>query len=115
MLDFKEMKVKINQQHGSTRYFTKEFYNNYIATYSDSTMWEAVKSSDFYNKNSCGYCIFLEIFQEFCTKKYTIVIYNEYGTQITTKTIKAFNETEATKYKDYFVGKYYLKGSADII
>lgn len=115
MLDFKEMKNKINQQHESTRYFTKEFYSNFIATYSDPTMWETVKASDFYNKNSCGWCVFLGIFQEFCTKKYTIKIYNKYGIQITTKDIKAFNDAEATKYKNYFVEKYYPTGSADII
>lgn len=115
MLNYKEMKKAIEGQNESTRYFTETFYNNYIETYSDPTMWETVRASDFYNKNSCGYCAFLEIFQEYCTKEYTIAIYNEYGTQITTKNIKVFNDAEAIKYKDYFVEKYYPTGSADII
>lgn len=104
MLNFKEMKKAIEGQHESTRHFTEKFYNNYIATYSDPTMWEVVKASDFYNKNSTAYCVFLELFSEYCKEDYTIVFRDKWNYKLGTLNVRAFNSDEASEHKD---DKYY--------
>lgn len=106
MLNYKEMKNKIDYRHESTRYFTREFYNNYIATYSDPTVWEAVKASDFYNKNSTAYCVFLELFSEYCKEEYTIIFHDKWGYKLSVLNVKAFNSAEASehKYDKYYPG-----------
>jgi len=104
MLNYKEIKAKINQQHESTRYFTEDFYNNYITTYSDPTAWEAVKASKFYNKTSTAYCIFLELFSEYCKEDYTIIFQDKWGYKLGTLNVRAFNLAEASEHK---YDKYY--------
>lgn len=99
MLSYKEMKSKINQQNESTHYFTEDFYNNYIATYSDPTMWEAVKASNFYTKNSTAYCIFLELFSEYCKEDYTIIFQDKWGYKLGTLNVRAFNSAEASEHE----------------
>lgn len=74
MLDYKEMKAAIEQRHESVKYFTKAFYDTFIAEYrqvikdvingNETEDYATTKQSSFYNKNSCAYCVFLEIFYD---------------------------------------------------
>ena len=67
-------------------------------------MWEAVRASDFYTKNSTAYCIFLELFSEYCKEDYTIVFRDKWNYKLGTLNVKAFNSDEASEHK---YDKYY--------
>lgn len=73
-------KDALKKQNESTKYFNRDFlakfihaYNTAVANekngidtryYIDGVMlfheWDQVYASDFYNKNSCAYCVFLQ-------------------------------------------------------
>ena len=97
MLSFEEMKKALKSKQESTAHFTKDFYNTYIAAQENSAMWEAVKASDFYNKNSCGYCVFLEIFNDALpTFRIDIFVKDFYCDRLVSrKYIKAINTEKA--------------------
>jgi hypothetical protein len=73
MLNYSEMKKAIQHKRESSQYFTAEFYDTFIAEYrqtvndiingNKSEHYLSTKQSDFYNKNSGAYCVFLEIFE----------------------------------------------------
>lgn len=80
-MTYQQIKEELKNRHESTRYFTKQFYEDYkesIRTQesknydreADKYIKDAIimihahdhiYESDFYNKNSTGYCVFLEI------------------------------------------------------
>lgn len=86
MKDYKTIKAILKANRESTRYFTKDFYNTYLQVIESvnraaeqgidpeyyqnadgvtvSHAWDPVYNTDFYNRNSCAYCQFLEIVNE---------------------------------------------------
>ena len=81
MTDYRKIKDELIRRKEKTTHFTKQFLSDYIecvksrkytlendiddsykignVTYYHS--WDKVYNSKFYQKNSCGYCVFLEI------------------------------------------------------
>lgn len=54
----------------STKYLNRDFLAVFITEYNDShkngtANYPKTKQTDFYNKNSCAYCEFLSIFEEY--------------------------------------------------
>ena len=54
----------------STKYLNRAFLAVFITEYNDShkngaANYPKTKQTDFYNKNSCAYCEFLSIFEEY--------------------------------------------------
>ena len=109
MLSFEEMKKAIQTQGENSTYFTKDFYNTYIAAQTNAEMWETVKSSDFYNKNSCGYCVFLEIFNDALpTFRVDIFIKDFYCDRLVSrKYIKSINIEKAKQEAEIIINNYY--------
>ena len=97
MLSYAEIKCALKAKHESTTHFTEKFFNAYIAAQENSAMWDAVKASDFYNKNSCGYCVFLEIFNDALpTFRIDIFVKDFYCDRLVSrKYVKAFNTEKA--------------------
>lgn len=72
MKTYKEMKADLKSAGESTKYFTKDFYNTFIEEYRTVVQniingivadeYVKTKESDFYNKSSGSYCVFLEFF-----------------------------------------------------
>jgi predicted transcriptional regulator len=84
MLSHTEMKSLLKEKRESTRYFTKDFYSTFISDYReavndcikgiDREAYVKTKQTDFYNRNSCAYCVFLEIFNSKANlQKFTII------------------------------------------
>ena len=109
MLSFEEMKKALKSKQESTAHFTKDFYNTYIAAQENSAMWETVKASDFYNKNSCGYCVFLEIFNDALpTFRIDIFVKDFYCDRLVSrKYIKAINTEKARQEAEIIINSYY--------
>jgi len=81
MKSYSEIKTELKKEMESTKYFTKSFLATYNAaletirknvekgiddSYCDNGIWtrhawDDVRKTDFYNKNSCAYCVFLQI------------------------------------------------------
>lgn len=63
MLNYKEMKEKLKEspENVSLRYFTQEFYKTFCEAWNTKD-WTPVFSTDFYNLEGFGYCVFLEVF-----------------------------------------------------
>ncbi len=58
--------------HCSIRYFNRAFLAVYITEYNESKKsgiadYTKTKTTDFYNKNSTAYCVFLELWHEYKT------------------------------------------------
>ena len=54
----------------STKYLNRDFLAIYITEYKDShkngiANYPKTKETDFYKKNSCAYCVFLELYEEY--------------------------------------------------
>lgn len=109
MLSYAEMKRALKEKQESTAHFTKDFYNTYIAAQENSAMWEAVKASDFYNKNSCGYCVFLEIFNDALpTFRIDIFVKDFYCDRLVSrKYVKAFNTEKARQEAEIIINRDY--------
>ena len=107
MLSFEEMKKALKSKQESTAHFTKDFYNTYIAAQENSAMWDAVKASDFYNKNSCGYCVFLEIFNDALpTFRIDIFVKDFYCDRLVSrKYVKAFNTEKARQEAEIIISR----------
>lgn len=87
MKTYKEMKAELKTVMKDIRYFNEEFYAAFVEDYRksiqnnidgiDAEEFRETKQTDFYNKNSGAYCVFLELFysgwnlQEFCCSYYT--------------------------------------------
>lgn len=109
MLSFEEIKKAIQATGENSTYFTKDFYNTYIAAQTDADGWKMVHNSKFYNLNSTAYCVFLEIFN-MNLPKYRVEIYvkDMYCNRlISTKYCKAFSETEAKTWAQNLIDTYY--------
>lgn len=81
MKSYTEIKNELKRQRQSVKYFTRAFLETYTAAletckrnaekgiddgYYDGIIftrhaWDDVRKTDFYLKNSCAYCTFLEI------------------------------------------------------
>ena len=81
MKSYTEIKNELKQERQSIRYFTRAFLETYAAaletnkrnaekgiddSYNDGGIWtrhawDDVRKTDFYLKNSCAYCVFLQI------------------------------------------------------
>ena len=107
MLSFEEMNKALKSTQESTAHFTKDFYNTYIAAQENSAMWEAVKASDFYNKNSCGYCVFLEIFNDALpTFRIDIFVKDFYCDRLVSrKYVKALNTEKARQEAEIIISR----------
>lgn len=73
MKSYKEMKETLKTTVPNVRYFNREFYATFVADYRKAVQdiiagvtaeeyYVATKQTDFYNKNSCAYCEFLQYF-----------------------------------------------------
>lgn len=72
MLLYTEMKALLKKERSNIRYFTKDFYNQFISEYrkevskailgDESESYIETKKSDFYVKNGGAYCTFLQMF-----------------------------------------------------
>lgn len=57
--------------HGeSSKYLTREFLGIFITEYKEShktgvANYEKTKTTKFYNLNSCGYCVFLSLYEDY--------------------------------------------------
>lgn len=87
MKTYKEMKAELKTVRKDIRYFNEKFYAAFVKDYRksiqnnidgiDTEEFRRTKQTDFYNKNSGAYCVFLELFysgwnlQEFCCSYYT--------------------------------------------
>lgn len=81
MKTFQAIKEELKKERESTKYFTKQFFAIYSEaletikrnnekgiddSYNDNGIWtrhawDEVRKTDFYIKNSCAYCTFLQI------------------------------------------------------
>lgn len=87
MKTYKEMKAELKTVRKDIRYFNEKFYAAFVKDYRksiqnnidgiDAEEFRETKQTSFYNKNSCAYCVFLELFysgwnlQEFFCSYYT--------------------------------------------
>ena len=63
-------KSGLARQHCSARYFNRAFLAVFITEYNASAAsgvadYAKTKTTDFYNKNSAAYCVFLELWHEY--------------------------------------------------
>ena len=63
-------KSGLARQGESTKYLNREFLAIFITEYNEShkngkANYPKTKQTDFYSKNSCAYCVFLELFEEY--------------------------------------------------
>ena len=107
MLSFEEMKRALKAKQESTAHFTEKFYNTYIEAQTDVKMWETVKASDFYNKNSCGYCVFLEIFNDALPTFRIDIFVKDFSCDrlVSRKYIKAFNMEKARQEAEIIISR----------
>lgn len=71
MLTYSEMKTALKDSGENTKYFTKEFYDTFLAETRDSLEYysktgtflplEECESSDFYKENGGAWCVMLEL------------------------------------------------------
>jgi hypothetical protein len=61
MLEFKTIKQEFKNYYNGLKYFNNDFFNNWLKCYINSD-YSNIFDSDFYIKNGCGYCRFLELF-----------------------------------------------------
>ena len=59
MLEFKIIKQEFKNYYNDLKYFNNDFFNNWLKCYVNSD-YSNIFDSDFYIKNGCGYCRFLE-------------------------------------------------------
>lgn len=87
MKTYKEMKAELKTLRKDIRYFNEKFYATFVEDYRkaiknsidgiDAEEFKETKQTDFYNKNSGAYCVFLELFfsewnlQKFICNYYT--------------------------------------------
>lgn len=63
-------KYHITEAGESVKYFNRDFLNTYIREYREShrigrANYPDTMKTDFYNKNSTAYCVFLEIYETY--------------------------------------------------
>lgn len=78
---FQEVKTELQKACNSVKYFNRDFFTEYLKAYKKAHEnnekkkpefynkdgiilrheYDVIYASDFYNKNSCAYCSFLEI------------------------------------------------------
>lgn len=72
MNKYKDIKNALKKQGCNVKYFTPDFYNNFLNDRKHSfesfisgngwAKYSKTENSDFYNKNGSSYCVFLEIY-----------------------------------------------------
>ena len=60
----------LTKEKQSVKHFNRAFLNTFIQEYNASmdagiANYPRTKETDFYNKNSCAYCVFLELWNEY--------------------------------------------------
>lgn len=60
----------LTRQGENTKYFNRDFLAKYITENNEHKKtgiadYTETRKTDFYNKNSCAYCVFLELYSEY--------------------------------------------------
>ena len=59
-------KAGLTRNGCSLRYFNRAFLNAYITDYKRGDRdYSATQATDFYRKNGCAYCVFLELYADY--------------------------------------------------